>query len=156
MINFTSVGSCIHSPSTRNLYSCSPSGKSTIVTKSPWLRKETELYWLKKQTKGCYVYLFTIGIVFQLENVPVMCTFLPPPSHLNTVGKTLGRASSADELQSSLLSNKIGLNSIVPGVLDRSNPCKLRMIQIVRIYCKQFLITRTLEFKKSSSSPDAW
>ena len=99
-----------------------------MVTKSPWLRKDKDKefdkirkMWLQS-SKG---YLFTIGIVFQLENVPVMCTFLPPPSHLKTVGKTLDDASSVDELQSSTLSNKIGLNSIVPpGVLERSNPCK--------------------------------
>lgn len=35
------------------------------------------------------VYLFTIGRVFQSENVPLIKTCFPPPSHLKTVGKTL-------------------------------------------------------------------
>lgn len=69
MIVLTSPGSCLHSPSTKNLYWCSPSGKSIIVTKSPWL--------------------FTIGNVFHPVNVPLMYTCFPPPSHLKTVGSTL-------------------------------------------------------------------
>lgn len=63
----TRPGSCLHSPSTKNLYWCSPSGKSIIVTKSPWL--------------------LTIGRVFHSLKVPLMNTCLPPPSHLNTVGR---------------------------------------------------------------------
>lgn len=62
----TSFGSCRHSPSTQNLYWWSPSGRSMMVTKSPWL--------------------LTIGNAFQPEKVPLMNTCFPPPSHLNTVG----------------------------------------------------------------------
>lgn len=48
----TNFGSWRHSPSTQNLYWWSPSGRSIIVTKSPWL--------------------LTIGSVFHSENVPLM------------------------------------------------------------------------------------
>ena len=40
--NVTSLGSCSHCPSTKNLYSCLPAGRSTMAVKSPWLR------WMKR------------------------------------------------------------------------------------------------------------
>lgn len=33
-------------------------------------------------------YLLTMGSVFQFEKVPLTYTCFPPPSHLNTVGRT--------------------------------------------------------------------
>uniref|UniRef100_A0A182T2A4 Uncharacterized protein n=1 Tax=Anopheles maculatus TaxID=74869 RepID=A0A182T2A4_9DIPT len=71
----TSFGSCFHSPSTRNLYWWSPSGMLMMVTKS-----------------ACD---FTIGSTFHCENVPLMNTCLPPPSHLNTVGSVVDWGSSS-------------------------------------------------------------
>uniref|UniRef100_A0A182THF8 Uncharacterized protein n=1 Tax=Anopheles melas TaxID=34690 RepID=A0A182THF8_9DIPT len=37
---------------------------------------------------------FTIGSTFHCENVPLINTCLPPPSHLNTVGSVLDCSSS--------------------------------------------------------------
>ena len=41
-LGLTSDGSWTHCPSTKNLYWCSPSGRSRMATKSLWLQKKTE------------------------------------------------------------------------------------------------------------------
>ena len=44
----TRLGSCIHFPSTQNLYSCSPSGSSMIAVNSCWLRKNRKILLILK------------------------------------------------------------------------------------------------------------
>jgi hypothetical protein len=50
--SLTWLGSCSHLPSTTNLYWCSPSGKSTMTTKSPSLLTIWYLKWIEFRTSN--------------------------------------------------------------------------------------------------------
>ena len=107
----TSPGSCNHCPSTKNLYSCLPSGSSRMVVKSSRLHGRNLLFLNRHNplsTSMCRLYyrlraashyLLLIWIFCQLLKEPQMYTWFPPWSQWNTMGTffpagSLGSSSS--------------------------------------------------------------